>query len=122
MDGWSENFDWNPAGLSRRIFGWKFWNGFRLGESEGIWLKNVKVKRSAKRIEMWLGGPKEDVTWSNKRFWLGECVEWVLVEISGRPTDHRSQNQGCSLKCTKTPVLKDEICCWMYSMNTSELH
>ena len=58
MDGWSENFYWNPAGLSRSSFGWKFWNGPWLGESEGLWLKNVKVKCSAKRIEMWLGGPK----------------------------------------------------------------
>ena len=29
----------------------------------------MKVKRSMKRMEMWSGGLKEDVTWSNGRVW-----------------------------------------------------
>ena len=53
---------------------------------------------------------------------LGECADQVLGGFSGRPTDQRYQNQGCSLICTKMPVLKDEICCWVYTMNPSDLH
>ena len=36
MDVWSEIFDWTLAGGSGGDFGWKFWNGPRLGESEGF--------------------------------------------------------------------------------------
>ena len=36
MNGWSDLFDWTPAGGSGSNFGWKFWNGPQLGESEGF--------------------------------------------------------------------------------------
>ena len=36
MDGWSEVFECTPAGGSGRIFGQKYWNAPRLGESEGL--------------------------------------------------------------------------------------
>ena len=38
--GWSDFFDWTPAGRYRRNFGWKFWNSPRLGESEGFFVGN----------------------------------------------------------------------------------
>ena len=44
---------------------------------------------------------------------VGGCVEWVLGGISRRPTAQRCQNQVCLLIRTETPVIKDEICCWI---------
>ena len=83
MDGWSAflagprlgdpdgilvgNFERPPAGMNRRNFGWKFQNGPRLGNQKGSWLENVKVKCWMKWMEMWSGGPKEGVSWSNGR-------------------------------------------------------
>ena len=32
------------------------------------------------------------------------------------------QNQGCWLILTETPVLKDEIYCWVYTINPSDRH
>ena len=63
---------------------WDFLTGPRLGDPEGIlvgnfrtspgWgskkdfgLKNIKVRRSGERMEMWSDGPKEDVTGPNGR-------------------------------------------------------
>ena len=65
MDGRSEIFDWTPARGSGRNFGWELWNGPQLGKPEEFLVGNVKVKRLVKRMEMWSGGPKEDVTLSN---------------------------------------------------------
>ena len=31
-------------------------------------------------------------------------------------------DQGWALMQTETPVLNKEICCWMYTMNSSERH
>ena len=42
------NFEQHPDGIIRMDFGWKFWNGPRLEESEGFFVKNMKVKRSVK--------------------------------------------------------------------------
>ena len=53
---------------------------------------------------------------------VGECMVRVLVGFSGQPTTQRFLNQGCSIICTETPVLKDNICCWIYTMNPSERH
>ena len=51
--------------VSGSNFGWEFWNGTQLRNEKYFWLETVKVKRSVKRMEMWLGVPKEDVTQSN---------------------------------------------------------
>ena len=67
MDGWSKTNYWNIVGGSGSNFGWKFWNGPGWGDQNYFWLENVKVKRFVKRIDMWSGGPKEGVTWSNRR-------------------------------------------------------
>ena len=42
--------------------------------------------------------------------------------LIGRQRAQRCQNQGCWLILTETPVLKDEICCWMKTMNPSDRH
>ena len=34
-----------------------------------IWLENMKVKRSVKRMEMWSGSPEEDIPRPNGRVW-----------------------------------------------------
>ena len=57
----------------------KFWNGPWLGVSEGFWLENVKMKRSVKRMDMWLGGHKEDVPQSNRR-----ARSWWMCEMGYR--------------------------------------
>ena len=75
-----------------------FLTGPWLGDSEGIlvgtfgtapdwdnqtdfWLESMKVRRSGERVEMWLGGQKEDVTRSNGQIWSwwmhGSGAGWV---------------------------------------------
>ena len=62
-------FDCTPSGGSGRNFDWKFWKGPGWENQKDFWLENVKVKHSVKRMEMWSGGPKEDVPWSKGRVW-----------------------------------------------------
>ena len=83
-DGWLDFFDWNAAGGSGRDFGWKFGTAPSWGNQKGFWLESVKVRRLGGRMEMWSGDPKEDITWSNRRFqaWqtcgLGAgCIQWT---------------------------------------------
>ena len=42
---------------------------------------------------------------------IGECVNWVLDEISGGQDAQRCRNQTFWLIHTKRLTLKDEICC-----------
>ena len=97
MDSWSEIFDWTPDGGSGRNFRWKFCNSPRLGESEGFLV----------------GKCEREAIGQTDRSGLGECVEWVLGGISGRPTTQRCRNQDCLLICTDTPILKDGMYCWV---------
>ena len=53
---------------------------------------------------------------------LGEYADQVLGGFSGWSAAQRCQNQNCLLIRTKTPTLKDDICCWVYTMNPSECH
>ena len=71
-DVWLEGLDKSrmedlesPDGGSGREFGWKFRTAPGWGNQKGFWLENMKVRRLGDRMEMWLGGPKEDVIWSN---------------------------------------------------------
>ena len=43
MDVWSEIFDWTLAGGSGGDFGWKFWNGPRLGELEEFLVRKREI-------------------------------------------------------------------------------
>ena len=64
------------------MIGWKFLHGTRLGNTDIVlvrksgrppgwgnqmefWSENVKVNGSVKWMEMWSGGPNEDVAWFN---------------------------------------------------------
>ena len=51
--------DWNLAGISRRNFGWKFWNGPRLGESDRFLVGKHESEA--------LGGAGGDVVGRSKR-------------------------------------------------------
>ena len=53
---------------------------------------------------------------------LGECAEWVLGGFSGRPAAQSCQNKCCLIIHTKTPALKDEICCWIFTINHCKRH
>ena len=112
MDGWSEKFNWTPAGGSGRKFCWRFWNGPRLGELE-VFFVGKRESEALGKMDGDVGGWSEGGCPSVKRIGpgLGECVEWMLGGINGQPTAHRFQNQGCPLIRTETPVLKDEIYC-----------
>ena len=53
---------------------------------------------------------------------LGGCMGRVLGGFSGQPTTQRCRNQVFFIIRTETPVLKDNICCWIYTMNHSKRH
>ena len=80
MVGWIF-FDWTPTGVSTRYFGWKYGTSPGWGIKKSFWLESMKVRRSGERVEMWSGGPKEDVTRSNGQIWAwgmyGLGAGWV---------------------------------------------
>ena len=80
MVGWI-CFDWTPTGVSTRYFGWKYGTSPGWGIKKSFWLESMKVRRSGERVEMWLVGPKEDITWSNewvRAWWMCRLgSEWV---------------------------------------------
>ena len=53
----------DPEGILVGIFG----TAPGWGNQKNLWLESVKVRCSGERMEMWFGGPKEDVTRSNGR-------------------------------------------------------
>ena len=53
MNGWSDLFDWTPAGGSGKGFGWEFIMAPSWGNQKYFLLENVKVSRSEEQMEMW---------------------------------------------------------------------
>ena len=47
---------------------------------------------------------------------------WVCAWLGGQQGAQLCQNQGCWLILTETAVLKEEICCWIYTINPSDRH
>ena len=67
----------DPEGILVRNFGTSpGWENHK-----DFWLESMKVRRSGERVEMWSGGPKEDVTRSNGQIWgwrmYGLGAGWV---------------------------------------------
>ena len=58
-------FDWTPDGGSGREFGWKFGTSPVWVNQKGFQLESMKFNRSRDPMEMWSGGLKQGVTWSN---------------------------------------------------------
>ena len=58
---WLGNMDRVLVRNSRPPPGW--------GNQTDFWSENMKVNCSAKWMEMWSGGPKEDVAWFNGQVW-----------------------------------------------------
>ena len=98
-------------------------NELRLGESERVLVGNCDGEVLGGAYGG-LVGRSEKGCRSGKTgvLRLGECSDWVPGGLSGLQDAQRCQNQGCWLIRTKTPVLKDEICCWMYTINPSKHH
>ena len=59
-------FDWTSAGGPGREFGWKFGTPPGWGNQKDFGLESVKVRHLGEQMKMWSGGPKEDVTLSNR--------------------------------------------------------
>ena len=80
-NGWLGNYDWDLDWGSGRVVGWKFGTDLSWGNQKDFWLERVIMRHSGEHMEVWSGGPKYDVTWSNVRvraWWMcGSGDGWV---------------------------------------------
>ena len=92
MFGWE--FGTDPSWGNQKCFGWEA--GWQGAQRSG-W-------RCGRAVQKRISIGQTDGTG------LGEYTDRVLGGFSGRSDVQRCQNQGCSLICTETPALKDDIC------------